>query len=86
MTLGDRLFQDKVEWAIALPQNLPERYAASVCSELGLDWQHARAIAGALREQISLHLQVSGLLQCCFPVCEVLWLLELFPCFALHRW
>ena len=62
--LGDRTFRDKVEWSLTAPHNLPERYAASVCSELGLDWQDARAIAAALQQQITLHLQVSRL-DCC---------------------
>jgi hypothetical protein len=61
VTLGYRTFRDKVEWSLAAPHNTPKRYAASVCSELGLDWLDARAIAGALQQQISLQLQVSWL-------------------------
>jgi len=50
--LGNKLFKDKVEWTASLPHNSPERYAASVCTELGLDWQDAQVIAAALRQQL----------------------------------
>ncbi|CAL8468764.1 g8305 [Coccomyxa elongata] len=51
--LGDRIFRDRLEWAVGQPHNLPERYAAGVCSELGLDWQDAKTIVDAMRQQIA---------------------------------
>lgn len=68
MLLGDRIFRDRLEWAVGQPHNLPERYAAGVCSELGLDWQDAKTIADAMRQQIASLPQVSVVLSSVPPL------------------
>ena len=81
--LGDRIFRDRLEWAVGQPHNVPECYAAGVCSELGLDWQDAKAIADAMRQQVASLPPVSisvvlcttsaqSHLTCCILLCGVL--------------
>lgn len=56
--LRDQVFKDEVEWDLADPQNTAFSYANAVCCDLGLGWEFAAAITGAVEAQLTAKRQV----------------------------
>ena len=56
--VGDQVFRDEVQWDLGDPQNTAFSYANAVCCDLGLGWDFAAAITGAVELQLAAKRQV----------------------------
>ena len=53
--MGNISLVDQFEWDMSEPQNSPEQFALSLCSDLGLGGEFVTAIAYSIRGQVSWH-------------------------------
>mmetsp|Transcript_14044 Transcript_14044/g.23856 ORF Transcript_14044/g.23856 Transcript_14044/m.23856 type:complete len:132 (+) Transcript_14044:606-1001(+) len=59
--IGNIVLRDKFEWDINNPQNSPEDFAESLCTDLGLGSDFMLPIAHSIREQINEHQRTANL-------------------------
>ncbi|OWY96631.1 SWI/SNF-related matrix-associated actin-dependent regulator of chromatin, partial [Phytophthora megakarya] len=52
LRLNDTIYIDRFEWDLNNPNNSPERFAQTVCEDLGLSGEFEAQIALAIREQL----------------------------------
>lgn len=55
MRIGNIVLRDQFEWDINNPNNSPEDFAESLCSDLGLGAEFMLPVAHSIREQINEH-------------------------------
>ncbi|XP_032238512.2 SWI/SNF-related matrix-associated actin-dependent regulator of chromatin subfamily B member 1 isoform X2 [Nematostella vectensis] len=53
--VGNISLVDQFEWDLSEPQNSPEQFALSLCSDLGLGGEFVTAVAYSIRGQLSWH-------------------------------
>lgn len=61
---------DQFEWDLSEPQNTPEQFALSLCSDLGLGGEFATAIAYSIRGQLSWHSKTYAFSEAPLPTIE----------------
>ena len=61
---------DQFEWDLSEPQNTPEQFALSLCSDLGLGGEFATAIAYSIRGQLSWHSKTYAFSEASLPTIE----------------
>jgi len=69
--VGNISLNDQFEWDLAAPENVPEVFAAKLCTELGLGGEFVTAIAYSIRGQLSWHQRTYAFSETPLPVVEV---------------
>ena len=68
--VGNISLMDQFEWDLSEPQNTPEQFALSLCSDLGLGGEFATAIAYSIRGQLSWHSKTYAFSEAPLPTIE----------------